>query len=619
MTESDITSIVNCTIVQAPQILSVFSATMTSILGPIITMGNFLVILSVIWNPNKDLRTPFNFFAVNLAVADLVVGLLTCPLSVATHIVEAGGTVASEMKTLRQSLHFSYFVSVSASLLNLAALCIDRFIAIRYPLVYRVELSFWHHVLSAFGIWLVALTVPLIYFRIGYEQMTMIMVAFSIIFTFVVMLFTICMLYVSVRNRPRNASRDEGGCDVNPGLQLEITTNRSKIEADILFANKVGKQDTVSRRKQFNRRRSSSVEQTFISNSQTDELTDKSQTREHRIVRVSRSVGAKPSEEAGKFFRELASSLLCSCDYDAGVFQKSDRLIEESQKSFHHCDLQGNELYHNDATEEVVVESSLFCRSKDNRSRGNRSKDNMVKDNTTKDNMAEDNKQKDSHKLDKPGCLGSRDIVDGKCKGGDPCCHVCMEYNGRTFIPDSSSPTRPKEQHLADKCENDEFELKNVQFVKHELHVLNGNECSCSEAHDTPFSPCFSERSNELNGSASEEPKPRRNKSEISFQSSKLNIGYRKLEVTLLTMLSAFLVCFVPSCAMIFYLNTSGGNCSARHWMRDLTFLLAILNSAVNPFIYAWRLPPFRKAVKTILCSRKNQVKPRILGRTDIF
>ena len=40
------------------------------------TFGNTLVLLAILIDPNKDLRTPFNYFVANLAVADLTVGLL---------------------------------------------------------------------------------------------------------------------------------------------------------------------------------------------------------------------------------------------------------------------------------------------------------------------------------------------------------------------------------------------------------------------------------------------------------------------------------------------------------------------------------------------------------------
>ena len=37
------------------------------------------------------------------------------------------------------------------------------------------------------------------------------------------------------------------------------------------------------------------------------------------------------------------------------------------------------------------------------------------------------------------------------------------------------------------------------------------------------------------------------------------------------------------------------------HWLRDTSFLGVTLNSAINPFLYAWRLPSFRRALRTVI------------------
>ena len=43
--------------------------------------GNLLVVMAVFIDPNKDLRSPFMYFVANLAMADLLVGLVTDPVS----------------------------------------------------------------------------------------------------------------------------------------------------------------------------------------------------------------------------------------------------------------------------------------------------------------------------------------------------------------------------------------------------------------------------------------------------------------------------------------------------------------------------------------------------------
>ena len=81
----------------------------------------------------------------------------------------------------------------------------------------------------------------------------------------------------------------------------------------------------------------------------------------------------------------------------------------------------------------------------------------------------------------------------------------------------------------------------------------------------------------------------------------------RKVTKALSSVLIAFLVCFVPACVIIYLLNFClSCNCLLVHWLRDIQVLIVSLNSAVNPYLYAWRLPQFRKAFLKILHLQKR-------------
>ena len=76
----------------------------------------------------------------------------------------------------------------------------------------------------------------------------------------------------------------------------------------------------------------------------------------------------------------------------------------------------------------------------------------------------------------------------------------------------------------------------------------------------------------------------------------------RKVAKTLSIVLLTFLVSFVPACVIIYLLNFClSCNCLLVHWLRDIQGLFVCLNSAVNPFLYAWRFPQFRKAFLKLL------------------
>ena len=48
----------------------------------VITVGNLMVIIVVVVDPLKQLRSLFNYFVVNLAVADLIVGTISMPIAI---------------------------------------------------------------------------------------------------------------------------------------------------------------------------------------------------------------------------------------------------------------------------------------------------------------------------------------------------------------------------------------------------------------------------------------------------------------------------------------------------------------------------------------------------------
>ena len=70
-----------------------------------------------------------------------------------------------------------------------------------------------------------------------------------------------------------------------------------------------------------------------------------------------------------------------------------------------------------------------------------------------------------------------------------------------------------------------------------------------------------------------------------------------KAAKALLIILLAFLSSLTPVCVMIYLLNfCSNCSCLMVHWLRDLGILIVLCNSGINPYLYAWRLPQFKRA-----------------------
>ncbi|EDO33749.1 predicted protein, partial [Nematostella vectensis] len=122
------------------------------------------VVLAVLLDPNKDLRSPFNYFIANLAFADLVVGLVTEPVAIIHHfqiglgVLEIGSSV----------IHMSFFISCTASVLSLSVLTLDRYIAITSPFKYKTKLNPGHAAILCAIVWTISIVFPFLYFHIGY-------------------------------------------------------------------------------------------------------------------------------------------------------------------------------------------------------------------------------------------------------------------------------------------------------------------------------------------------------------------------------------------------------------------------------------------------------------------
>ena len=157
-----------CSNVSAPITLSITTATTCSFLTVTAVTGNFFVILAVIFDPNRTLRSRVNFLVANLAAAELIVCVYALPLSLEFHIRESMSHLSIASTPLQQdhARRVAYFLLCTASLLSLAALTRDRFIAIKEPLNYRTEINKKQAAMFSQVIWVVPCGLPFLYFQI---------------------------------------------------------------------------------------------------------------------------------------------------------------------------------------------------------------------------------------------------------------------------------------------------------------------------------------------------------------------------------------------------------------------------------------------------------------------
>ena len=158
--------------------------------------GNILVILAVGLDPNKNLRTPFNWLVVNLAAADLMVGIIAQPLAIYFHIkegLEKNGVDAE--KSI--AIHIVYFTSCTASILSVSSLAVERYLAVRKPNTYRTKVTNKRIVLTIVMIWVISLSLPNINLNVGFSTYAFIFTNTSV----VVGVIIICRTYTLVKRK----------------------------------------------------------------------------------------------------------------------------------------------------------------------------------------------------------------------------------------------------------------------------------------------------------------------------------------------------------------------------------------------------------------------------------
>ncbi|XP_012884085.1 PREDICTED: alpha-1B adrenergic receptor [Dipodomys ordii] len=118
-------------------------------------VGNILVILSVACN--RHLRTPTNYFIVNLAIADLLLSCSVLPFSAALEVLGYWvlGRVFCDIWAAVDVL------CCTASILSLCAISIDRYIGVRYSLQYPTLVTRRKAILALLSVWVLSTVISI--------------------------------------------------------------------------------------------------------------------------------------------------------------------------------------------------------------------------------------------------------------------------------------------------------------------------------------------------------------------------------------------------------------------------------------------------------------------------
>ena len=174
-----------CANVHPPTSVSYFTVSVSVLLAIITIPGNILVCLAIVKDPFRNLKTPFNYFLLSLAATDLAVGAIMNPVSVVYHTNEALQLNYVDIKIL----HVFYFVLSTASILTLAALTVDRYVAIAMPVKYKTTVTSRRAIVTSVSIWVAALGFSFIYFKLGFMFFAFFFANTTVVSTFGILIF----------------------------------------------------------------------------------------------------------------------------------------------------------------------------------------------------------------------------------------------------------------------------------------------------------------------------------------------------------------------------------------------------------------------------------------------
>lgn len=195
---------------EAPPYVLPFFTTALSIVFALVTIpGNAIVLTAVLRDPYGNLRTPFNYLVVNLAIADLSVGLIVDPLSIVYHLDE--GIKSINLPGFGIEIeHVAYLIACTASVLSMASMTVDRYIAIVHPTRYKIYQNTRRVVITCIIIWVVSSSMTYLYFVIGDFLYRFVFANVVVILTFFIFLVSFFRITVTLqRQRARlNVQQD---------------------------------------------------------------------------------------------------------------------------------------------------------------------------------------------------------------------------------------------------------------------------------------------------------------------------------------------------------------------------------------------------------------------------
>lgn len=214
-----------CNKVWAPTEVS-YTNMFASLIFMLVTVpGNLIVVLVVYLDPYKEFRKPFTLLILNLAVTDLIVGCLAEPMSVMIHYREAM-KLSISISWLSQTC---YFLCATASLLSLAVLTGDRYLAITSPLWYRANVTTKRVGYTSFMIWVLSICFTGIFFFVDFISYAFIFGNIAICIAVFIVIFAYVRIFRSLKVTTENAHNLAAGASEAARAQARAQQQETKL------------------------------------------------------------------------------------------------------------------------------------------------------------------------------------------------------------------------------------------------------------------------------------------------------------------------------------------------------------------------------------------------------
>ena len=206
----------------APFATSVTTACVSAILCVITAPGNLLICWAIIKDPNNELKSSFNYLILNLAIADSFIGVVTEPVFVWYHTSEA---MKYEVLGLRWLVYMSYFMTSTASVLSIAALATDRYLALTSTTIRKLSSS--SAITVSIAIWIFSCGLPFLYFGTGFYTLAFVFANTTIILTLILLVFYFARIVKSLNAHEKKMRSVLGMEARRQGLHREKKATRS--------------------------------------------------------------------------------------------------------------------------------------------------------------------------------------------------------------------------------------------------------------------------------------------------------------------------------------------------------------------------------------------------------